>query len=160
MADLKREVRQSLHNTNSHTQTGIEHEWTCCQGDKKKQRPRPPPSCFTQWCHQLPPAPGGPLANWTKALEGAACPRLFFFPFLFNRPPSSPFIRCPLTRPLVFCPSLLLTHSTQPAGGRRSWRFRSFTADEGWSWLERQGEHYAAGEAAKIFNFSKREGHH
>lgn len=48
VADLKREVRQSLHNTNSHTQTGIEHEWTCCQGDKKKQRPRPPPSCFTQ----------------------------------------------------------------------------------------------------------------
>lgn len=61
-------------------------ERTCCQGDKRQQRPRPPPPCFTQWCHRLPSAPGGPLANRTKAPEGAACPSLCFFSFLFILP--------------------------------------------------------------------------
>lgn len=78
-----------------------EHEWTCCQGDKRLQRPCPPLPCSTQWCHRLPPALGGPLANRTKALEGAPCPCLFFLLSFY----SFSFIRCSLTRPLVFCPS-------------------------------------------------------
>lgn len=51
-----------------------QQERTCCQGDKRQRWPRPPLPCFTRWCHHLLPGLDRPLANGTKAPEGAACP--------------------------------------------------------------------------------------
>lgn len=70
-----------------------------------------------------------PSANGTKAPEGAACPRAFFFPPSSLSPRSLFHQVLLLARPLVCCPPPLLSfcrpHSAQPAGGCRRRRKRA-----------------------------------